>query len=134
MQFKTTTSIVLMAALMALQAQAAPVIPDSGTTTIMANNPPAPTTATLTPAAGAGATLAPVPDVRDPTKPMPWDTNIGANANAKTMTNPSQDVTSPYATPEEGDQNKWGGSWCSSWCPWNWNCGWSWPWWNNWWC
>ncbi|KAF8943250.1 hypothetical protein BGZ47_005651 [Haplosporangium gracile] len=113
MQFKTATSIVLVATLMSFQAQAAPVAQDTDSLTI--TTPP------------AQPLVAPIPDIKHFKKPQPWDWN---EADENIQADPN---ATDYAS-DEAENSKWGGSWGSSfWNPWCWG-GWgnNWcPWWNK---
>ncbi|KAG0286159.1 hypothetical protein BGZ96_009666 [Linnemannia gamsii] len=115
MQFKTATSIVLMATLMSLQAQAAPVAQDTNSVGIA--NPAPQSLAT---------SLSSTPHIQDWKKPQTWDTNE-ADLNIPADLNIQAD---PNAT-DEDENAKWGGG-GGHW-PW-WNGGWGNNWWgNNWW-
>ncbi|KAG0375733.1 MAG: hypothetical protein J3R72DRAFT_496262 [Linnemannia gamsii] len=104
MQLKTTTSILLVAAMMSLQAaQAAPapIIQDTNVVTTASTDQPAdPTTQ-----------LASIQNV----KPMPWDTS--ANAEWE------------HDHDHDNENAKWGGwPWGCNW-GWPWGCNWG-----KWWC
>ncbi|KAK3835321.1 MAG: hypothetical protein JOS17DRAFT_772673 [Linnemannia elongata] len=119
MQFKTATSIVLVATLMSLQAQAAPVSQQDTNALSVATPPTQPL-------------IAPFPDTKHYKKPQPWDWNE-ADQNFQADQNIQADPNAIDYAPENEENAKWGGS--SFWNPWCWGGwnSWNWcPWWNNW--
>ncbi|KAF9095269.1 hypothetical protein BGX23_000785 [Mortierella sp. AD031] len=117
MQLKTATSIVLVAALMTLQAQAAPVAANLNSVAI------------ATPPGSLVSTTA-APEIQDANATNVQAQAISAAASADATANANPTANAYYASDDEGDNAKWHGSWGKKWCPWwcNWGC-WGCPWW-----
>ncbi|KAF9911658.1 hypothetical protein EC991_002776 [Linnemannia zychae] len=125
MQFKITTSIILLATVMAVQTAPAPIIHDPSMVTITD-----PVAQAQSQSVDTNTQIATTPKIGTVMPMMPWDTNEFANAATA-----DNETDHDY---DDGDNAKWGGGFWNPWCWGGWGNSWPWGWggnWgNNWWC